>query len=126
MERRALADDEVGGYPIPAGSTVVLCQYVTHRHPAFWPDPERFDPDRFLPAVCEARPHYAWFPFGAGPRYCIGSQFALTEARLITAMVARAFRLDLVPGFPVEPMPGITLRARHGLRMKLSRVGGDT
>jgi cytochrome P450 len=114
MERRALADDVIAGYHIPAGSTVVICPYVTHRHREFWENPEGFDPDRFL-----SGPPQAYLPFGLGQRLCIGNHFALMEARVIVAMVLRAFRLDLVPGFPVVPKPGITLRARHGLLMTL-------
>jgi cytochrome P450 len=124
MERRVLADDEIAGYFIPAGSSVVLCPYVTHRHPDFWDNPEGFDPDRFLPERAATRPNYAYFPFGGGQRLCIGNAFALAEAQVITAMVTQQFHLDLVPGFRVEPQPGITLRSRHGLLMTLHRPRG--
>ena len=119
VERHALADDSIGGFDIPAGSTVAYSPYVSHRHPDFWPSPEEFDPDRFGPAQSAQRPPYAYLPFGGGQRLCIGSHFALLEAQVIVALVARAYRLDLLPGFPVEPLPGITLRARHGLPMRL-------
>lgn len=118
--RDAVAADEIGGYTIPAGSTVLLCQYLTHRHPEFWPDPERFDPDRFLQENSAARPKYAYFPFLAGPHVCIGQEFALMEATLILAMVAQRYRLTLVPDHPVEPQPHSTLRPRYGLMMTLT------
>jgi len=120
MERRAALADELGGYPIPAGSTVVVSPWVTHRHPAFWSDPERFDPERFTEERTAGRPTLAYLPFGAGPRFCIGGHFAMTEALVITAMVIRSWRLRLVKGHPVVPEPGITLRARHGVALTLT------
>ena len=112
IERRVIADDTIGGYYLPAGSAVIIAPYVLHRHPGFWDEPEVFNPARFTnPARA------AYMPFGAGERYCIGSEFAMLEAQLITAMVAQAFRLELVPGHRVEPWPNITLRMRHGLLM---------
>jgi cytochrome P450 len=119
MERRALEDDNIAGYRIPRGSTVVISPYVTHRRLDFWDNPEGFDPERFLPEQSAARPHYAYIPFGGGQRLCIGNNFALLEAQIIVAMVMRAYRLDLVPGLPVEPKAEITLRSRHGLWMTL-------
>ena len=119
VERRVLADDSIGGHPIPAGSTVAFSPYVSHRHPDFWPNPEGFDPDRFSPEQSSRRPPYAYVPFGGGQRLCIGNHFAMMEAQVIVAMVARAYRLDLLSGFSVEPLPGITLRTRHGLPVNL-------
>ena len=121
IERRAISDDEIGGYHIPADSMVVISPYVIHRHPDFWINPEQFDPERFSPERTADRPRYAYVPFGAGPRLCIGNNFAMLEAQLVTAMVAQAYRLRLVPGHPVKPQPGITLRTRHGLLMTLQR-----
>jgi cytochrome P450 len=115
LERRAVVTDVIDGFRIPAGSTVVVSPWVTHRHPDLWEEPERFDPDRFTTERSEGRPLLAWVPFGAGPRYCIGGHFAMTEALVITARVMRRFRLRLVPGRSVEPLPGITLRARDGV-----------
>jgi len=112
IERRVIGDDTIGGYPLPAGSSVVISPYALHRHPAFWNHPEVFDPSRF-----EQPPPEAYIPFGTGPRFCIGREFALLEAQVITAMVVQAFRLRPVADHPVEPWPGITLRARHGLPM---------
>ena len=114
IERRVIAADVVGGFHLPAGSAVVIAPYALHRHPKFWDAPEKFDPTRFTDATPEA-----YIPFGTGPRFCIGSEFAMLEAQLITAMVAQSFRLRLVPGHLVVPLPGITLRARHGLLMTL-------
>jgi len=113
IERRAIADDTIGGFHIPAGSSIVISPYALHRNESFWPDAERFDPTRFA-----ARPR-AYIPFGSGPRFCIGSEFAMMEARLIVAMVIRSCHLELVPGHPVEPQPSITLRPKNGLRMTI-------
>jgi cytochrome P450 len=123
MERHALADDTIAGYHIPAGSTVVLSPWVTHRHPEFWENPEGFDPERFAPEPSAGRSHYAYIPFGAGQRLCIGNHFALLEAQVIVTMVSQRYQLDLVPGFPVVPRPGITLRPRYGLQMTLRLSG---
>jgi cytochrome P450 len=120
--RKALADDEIGGYFIPANSMIVLSPYVTHRHPAFWEDPEVFDPERFAPERSASRPHYAYFPFGGGPRLCIGSNFALMEMQLILATIAQRHKLRLVPGRPVEPEALLSLRPRYGLPMTLHRI----
>jgi cytochrome P450 len=122
FERRAVADDEIGGYHIPADSLVLISPYVTHRHSAFWEDPERFDPERFTPEPLAGRPRYTYFPFGGGPRQCIGNEFAIVQCQLIIAMVAQTYRLRLVPGHPVEPEPSVTLRPRHGLLMTLQRA----
>ncbi len=123
MERRALEEDMLGGYTIPAGSSVVISPYVTHRDPRFWENPEGFDPERFTPKASEDRNPHCYIPFGLGQRLCIGNHFVLMETRIILAAIAQTFRLDLVPGHPVEPMPGITLRTRHGLPMTLHPAG---
>ena len=109
--------DEVGGYDVPAGSVVTLSPYVTHRHLDFWEEAERFDPERFQPERKAERPRFAYMPFGGGPRQCIGNRFAMMEATLILALVAQRYRLQLVPGHPVEMEPLITLRPRYGLCM---------
>jgi cytochrome P450 len=114
ISRTPLADDEIAGYHIPAGSTVMMSQYVTHRHPDFWEQPEGFDPERFA-----SHPPAAYFPFGGGPRTCIGNNFALLEARLVLATVAQRYHLELLPGHPVEPESVVTLRPRHGVQVSL-------
>jgi len=119
ISRNAIADDEIGGYRIPRKTSVIICSFITHRHPAFWEAPERFDPERFSPARSEGRPNFAYLPFGGGPRICIGNGFAMTEAQLVIATVAQRYRLGLAPGHPVELHPLITLRPRHGMRMTL-------
>lgn len=115
--RVPLEDDEIGGYHIRANALVLLSPFVTHRHPGVWEDPDRFEPERFAPERSAARPRFAYFPFGGGPRSCIGSGFALAEMQLVVAMVAQRYRLTLVPGSRVDLDPGITLRPRHGLPM---------
>ena len=119
MERRAVAEDVLGGFRIPAESTVVISPWVTHRHPDLWDEPERFDPGRFCEERSTGRPPLAYIPFGAGPRFCVGAHFAMAEARTILPMVLRRWRLRLVPDHPVVPKPGITLRARDGVRVTL-------
>jgi cytochrome P450 len=119
--RLAIGDDEVCGYRIPAGSMVMLSPYVMHRHPAYWDNPEGFDPERFLPERSADRPKYAYFPFGGGPRLCIGNTFSQIEAQLIVAMVAQTYRLHLLPGHRVEPKPISTLRPYPGVMMTVQK-----
>jgi len=121
LERQAVADDEVGGRRIPAGSAVIVSPWVLHRHRKLWDRPEAFDPERFAPERAEGRPRYAYLPFGGGPRICIGAGFALTEAAILLAAIAQRFRLRLAANQPVEPVGLITLRPRHGLPMTVER-----
>jgi cytochrome P450 len=114
ISRTPRQDDTIGGYHIPAGSTVIVSQYVLHRHPDYWDRPARFDPERFAD-----RGKPAYFPFAAGPRVCIGNNFALLEARLALAMVAQRYRLSLVPGQRVDPEPLVTLRPHPGVWVTL-------
>ena len=120
--RQTIGADEVAGYDIPAGTLVNLSPWVTHRHPAFWPDPDRFDPERFRPSVERTRPRFAYFPFSGGPRLCIGETFALVEAQLVVAMMLRRYELTLVDDTPVVPEPTLTLRPHGGLRMRVTRA----
>jgi cytochrome P450 len=119
MTRVIKNNDKINGYPIKAGTIMVLSPYVTHRHPAFWENPEGFDPERFTPERIAERPRYAYFPFGGGPRQCIGNEFALMEAQLIVAMVAQRYRLHLIPGQKVEPDPIFTLRPSTAVHFAL-------
>jgi cytochrome P450 len=119
FERQAIADDEVGGYVLPAGSIVAVSPYLMHRHRAHWDNPEGFDPERFAPERTVERERFAYLPFGGGPRLCIGNAFAMMEAQIILAMVVQRHRLALVPGRPVVAEPVITLRPKHGLPMTL-------
>jgi cytochrome P450 len=119
--RLALEDHEVGGYLIPRGALVLVSQYVMHRDPRFFPDPERFDPERFTPEAKSARPQFSYFPFGGGPRRCIGEGFAWMEGVLILATLARRWRLRLVPGTDVRTEPRITLRPKGGIQMSVNR-----
>ena len=118
LGRRAMQPYAVPGTPwvLPQGTTVFMAQHLLHRDARFWPDPDRFDPERWRDDAT-SRPKFAYFPFGAGTRVCIGEQFAWMELTLVLATVARRWRLALVPGHRVVPHPVITLRAKHGIRM---------
>jgi cytochrome P450 len=122
ISRSATQDDEIGGYHVPAGTTVSMSPYAMHRHPDYWDDPDRFDPERFNAEAVSARHRFVYIPFAAGPRQCIGNTFALTEAQLVLATVAQRYRLRLVPDHPVEAVAAITLRPRNGVRVTLQPV----
>jgi cytochrome P450 len=119
--RRAIAPYQVGDYLAPARAILIASPYIMHRDPRFYADPERFDPDRWTPEFRAGLPKFAYFPFGGGPRQCIGESFAWMELILLVATIAQQWRLRLVPGHPVVPQPLITLRARHGMRMTVQR-----
>ena len=122
LVRTALHDDTLpSGVSIPAGTDIFMCQYVAHRNPRYFPNPERFDPERFNPAVKQNRPDYAYFPFGGGSRMCIGEPFAKMEGILILAAIAQNFKLSLLPGQTIVPEPLVTLRPRNGILMRLSK-----
>jgi cytochrome P450 len=119
MDRVAARDVEVGGIRIPAGATVYLSPYVTHRRPDYWEAPEIFDPERFSPDRAAARPRFAYFPFGAGPRQCIGSGFASMEIQLALATLAQRWEVLPIAPTPPTPQPNITLCPPHPLPMRL-------
>ncbi len=117
--RESIHADEINGFPIPAKSIVSVNQYITHRHPDFWDDPEKFKPERFLPGHAENRHKFAYFPFGGGPRICIGNTFAMLEGPLALATILQRFRFELVPGQTIIPDPTFTLRPKYGVKMTL-------
>lgn len=121
LVRRAIRDFPIGDHVIPARALVVVCQYAMHRHPRYYPDPERFDPDRFTPEAKAARPRFSYFPFGGGPRHCMGEPFAMLEGVILLASLARQWRLRLVPGYRVELRAEHLLRSKDGMLMKLER-----
>jgi len=119
LGRQAVQDDEIGGCHLPAGADVVLSPWVTHRHPAFWDRPERFDPQRFTPEQEKARHRYAWFPFGGGPRACIGQHFSMLESVIALATLVRDFRFAAPPGEPARTNH-ITLQPVHGVPSRVT------
>jgi cytochrome P450 len=117
--RMAKVNTRIYNYEVPRKSICLMSPYVMHRHPRYYPDPERFDPLRFTPEAKQDRPKFAYFPFGGGSRVCIGERFAWMEGVLVMATIAQRWRFNLVPGQIIEPHPQITLRTRHGVRMIL-------
>jgi cytochrome P450 len=121
LSRRAAEDVEIGGYIVPAGSNVIVSPWVTHRDDRFFPNPLAFEPDRWSPQFEQALTRFAYFPFGGGPRICIGSNFALMEATILLAAVAQRYQINLLPRVIVAPMPSITLRPAHGVLVWLQQ-----
>ena len=117
--RQALKDDEIDGIRIPSDAAVEISPFITHRHPGFWEDPEKFDPSRFDSHVVEKRHPFAYFPFGAGARECIGKHFAITETLIILVCILKKFRLELAVQEDITPQAAITLRLRGGVALKL-------
>ena len=122
--RTAVGDVELAGYTVPAKATVIMSQWVMHRDPRFYDEPESFKPDRWLEERYSSAPRFTYFPFGGGPRICIGASFAMTEAVLVLATIAQKWQMRLAPAAAPEPVPGITLRPRGGLKVSLSLRGG--
>ena len=112
---------ELGGYRIPVGANVVMSTWVMHRDARYFPEPEKFDPDRWLPETAQKLPKFAYFPFGGGPRQCIGAAFAMMEATLLLATIAQRFQFRAEAGHVVTPSPSFTLRPKHGVRMRLEK-----
>jgi cytochrome P450 len=119
ISRAARATDELGGRQIAAGTMVVIAPYVLHRHRTLWTEPDRFDPTRFVDGAREKIPRFAYLPFGAGPRTCIGTAFAMQEAAIVLATLVRNFRFELVPGHRVWPVQRVSLRPQGGLPMRV-------
>jgi cytochrome P450 len=119
--RRAFAPFQMREFNVPAGTVVLMSQYVMHRDKRYFPDPDRFDPERWTPEAQAARPKFSYFPFGGGARVCIGEQFAWMEGILLLATIAQQWRMRLVEDQVVDVQPLITLRPRYGMRMSLSR-----
>ena len=119
LARQTTTEIEVRGVLLPAQTILIAIPYLTHRHPEFWPDPERFDPTRFEPESEKTRPRTAYYPFGGGPRLCIGMGFALLEAQIIMAAILKRYRLELLPDQKIELALWATLRPRHGIQMRL-------
>ncbi|PYU81726.1 MAG: cytochrome P450 [Acidobacteria bacterium] len=127
MARLVVEDHEIAGYAVTKGMGVAMAQWVVHRDPRWYDAPEEFRPERWEDDLLKRLPRFAYFPFGGGPRQCIGNAFALMEAALILATIARKFRLLLVANHPVVPLASITLRPRHGVRVTLeSRQPNET
>ncbi len=126
--RRAVEECELGGYRVPAGSNIFILQWRTQRDPRFFPDPERFDPERWRddPVRSGKIPRFAYFPFGGGPRVCVGAAFAMMEATLLLAMIQQKYHLEVVPGHPIEIFASVTLRPKHGIRVIPQRRTADT
>ena len=120
ITRAAITEDRIGRFKVPKGSMVAIAPWVLHRHRRLWDEPDAFDPDRFMPERRSAIDRFAYLPFGAGPRVCIGASFALQEAVTVLAAVVRAARLDLVEAHDVQPVQRVTLRPQGGLPMRLS------
>jgi cytochrome P450 len=121
MGRRAVEDYELEGYPVRKRSVLLLSPWVAQRNPEWFPEPSRFDPERWTPEERAKRPRYSYFPFGGGPRLCVGEGFSWIEARIALAVLAQRWRFRLVPGQVVEAAPLMTLRPRSGMRMRVER-----
>jgi cytochrome P450 len=121
LGRQATTPSEVSGYPVASGTVLLLPAWVVHRDPRWFEEPGAFRPERWADDLARRLPRFAYFPFGGGPRQCVGSAFALMEAVLLLATIAQRFRLELEPGQRVTPTPYVTLRPEPGLRMRLVR-----
>lgn len=116
VSRTAIEDDIIDGYHVPAGTNMMVSPYVIHRNPRYWPDPERLDPMRFTPEEKEKRPKFAYIPFAAGPRNCIGSNFAMMELQIIVTMMLQAFNTKMVPQPPIEREAVLSIRPKNGIQ----------
>ncbi len=121
VAREVVEDDKIDGFLIPAKSIVLISPYITQRHPAFWENPEKFEPDRFVSDHSVDRSRYAFLPFSTGPRKCLGDNFAILEAVMVLTMVTQLYRLELVPGHPIEHSLEVKTPPLHGMPMTLHR-----
>lgn len=122
LAREVVNEIEVEGYRVPAGANVVMSQWIMQRDPRYYRDPDRFDPDRWGTEACARLPRFAYFPFGGGPRQCIGAGFAMMEAVLLLATIAGRFQCELMEDQEIIPVPSFTLRPKQGIRMRLRRI----
>jgi cytochrome P450 len=123
VARQSVAPDEIQGFPVPAGAILMPSQWVTHRHPAYWETPEQFRPERFLPGRAQDRPKFAYFPFGGGPRACIGNTFALIEGALVLAALAQRFQVRSADDREVEIDLSLVLRPKHAVNLVVRKRG---
>jgi cytochrome P450 len=121
IPRQASEDDLIDGYHIPAGTNVVALTYMIHRHPEFWPEPERFDPQRFLPECQNERHKQAWMPFSAGQRMCIGRDFSIMEGQLALAMIMQRYRISAIPGRTAQLKLSTVLKAKDGIVVNVAK-----
>ena len=119
--RRAIVECQIGSYTIPPGSVVIISSFVTQRDPRWFPEPLRFDPERWQPAARSERPRFSYFPFSAGSRSCLGEAFASTEGVLCLATIGQKWKFRLAAGAPIALQPQLTLRARNGIKMRVER-----
>jgi cytochrome P450 len=119
--RRAIAEFPIGEYVAPPRTIMIMSPYIVHHDARYYAEPDRFDPGRWTADFKATLPQFAYFPFGGGPRRCIGESFAWMELVLVVATIAQRWRLALVPGHPVEPQPVVTLRTKHGMKMTPAR-----
>jgi cytochrome P450 len=120
--RVAIGDDQIGDYFVPAGTIIAISPYTLHRHLSFWDNPERFDPERFTAVRAAARQRFAYIPFGAGPRQCIGNHLSMFEAQLIIAMIAQHYELSFVPDHEIEPEVVFVLRPDRQIKLMVSLI----
>ncbi|AFY45902.1 cytochrome P450 [Nostoc sp. PCC 7107] len=122
MGREAAVDTQIGDYEIPQGTSIMISQWVMHRHPKYFENSEVFQPERWTEELEKQLPKGVYIPFGDGPRICIGKGFAQMEAALLLATIAQNFQIDLVPGYPIVPQPSITLRPENGLKVEIKKI----
>jgi cytochrome P450 len=122
FSRVALQDHEIGGYRVPKDMTVIISSYVTHRLPEYWENPYKFDPSRFDKEKSVGRSRFAYIPFAAGHRNCIGSYMALMQSKLIVTLIAQRYNLSLFPGHVVEKQAATTMRPKYGMKMNIERL----